>query len=166
MFPTRTRGPPKPRSLCTSKLLSLAYPIRQLGRRSPPKNCTAIAGTGPPAIAGFAANSIGGRESTHVLVTSTRGKNRQPDRVRSGIFEVHASEIELAFANAVHQIDTGERDGCAAEPLDPSVTFAPDLIWRLYCSIGFFRDFKDRNFVRQGHDPPAIISRTARRDAA
>ncbi|MGF6810795.1 hypothetical protein OKW30_005987 [Paraburkholderia sp. Clong3] len=32
---------------------------------------------------------------------------------------MHAGEIELAFANAMHQFDAGEGNGGAVEPLEP-----------------------------------------------
>ena len=55
----------------------------------------------------------------HFSKTSTSCKNRPPNRGQSGVFEVHAGEIELAFANAMHQFDAGEDNGGAAEPLEP-----------------------------------------------
>jgi hypothetical protein len=54
------------------------------------------------ARAGYGADRVGGRKIALFSGPSTSRKNRRPDRGRSGIFEVHACEIELTFANAMH----------------------------------------------------------------
>jgi len=55
----------------------------------------------------------------HFSKTSTSCKNRPPNRGRSGVFEVQPGEIELAFANAVHQFDAVEGNRRVLEPLEP-----------------------------------------------
>jgi hypothetical protein len=46
-------------------------------------------------------------------------EDRIPNGGRSGIFEVERREIELALANAVHQLDAGNRRRGIPEPLEP-----------------------------------------------
>ncbi|KKB60909.1 hypothetical protein WM40_26395 [Robbsia andropogonis] len=50
--------------------------------------------------------------------------------------------------------------------LKPSITFVLDLMFRWSCSITLFRYLEDRIFVSSGNTPSALISRTARCDAA
>lgn len=74
-----------------------------------------------------------------------------------------AGEIELAFANAMHQFDAGEGNGGTAEPLESEhhvharfdVAVDP-------AQIRLFRYFEERKFVRPGSDSSVFISRTAR----
>ncbi len=39
-------------------------------------------------------------------------------------------EIELTFANAMHQLDTGDCHGRVSEAFEPNITLTRDLMWR------------------------------------
>jgi hypothetical protein len=96
------------------------------------------------------------------LVVSTNRKHRHPKRGRSNVLETQVGEIELGFANAMLQLDAGDRNGRFPEAFEPSIAVILDLMLRWSYSIRLFRYFVDRNVVCLGSNSSVFLSHTAR----
>ena len=55
------------------------------------------------------------------------GENGLPDRRCSLVFEVQPADRELSFADAVKQLDAGDRGGCVSKGLEPEHGTGPRL---------------------------------------
>jgi hypothetical protein len=62
-----------------------------------------------------------------VAAPSSSGKDCVPNSRRGGTFEAHVREIELTFANAMHQFDAGDRSGCISEAFEAEHCIDPGL---------------------------------------
>jgi hypothetical protein len=89
-----------------------------------------------------------------------------PDGRRSGIFEAGNGEVKLPLANAVHQLDTGNRGRGAPEPFEAEhhVRSGLDVSMVLLDQIVQVLRGPDLRVLRQ--QAMAFISRTARCEAA
>ena len=82
-----------------------------------------------------------------------------PDFGRSSALNTQTLQAELSFADAVHQFNTGDRDHCIAELLEPEHHSNALLDASM---VLLLRYFDERSLVAVGREPSAFNSRTAR----
>ena len=88
-----------------------------------------------------------------------------PDSGRSPTLNTQTPQAELSFADAVDQFNTGDRDHCIAELLEPqhhSNALLDASVVLFNQVIELLRYFDDRSLVSVGREPSAFSSRTAR----
>jgi hypothetical protein len=89
-----------------------------------------------------------------------------PNGGRSDVLGRESAEVELPLANAMHQLDAGNRGCGTPEPFKSEHHVRSGLDVRWSCSTRLLRYFEDRTFVSSGSRLSAFISRTARCEAA
>jgi hypothetical protein len=100
-----------------------------------------------------------GRHEQTLPSTPCSPKRRVPDCRRSSALNAQTPQSDLSLADAMHQLDAGDRDRRIPGHLKPSITAMRCFTPRWSCSI---RLFDERSFVSADNKPSAFSSRTAR----